>query len=419
MNPDKIGVASWQRALLVSSALGLALLGGCGPRNGATNNASDTVASAPAGGDIPAGTKTDAQASEVWKQAVATYAGLKSYSSQFEFKTGSVRLQGDVAWARPNRMRVALKFAKGTSLGVSDGQTLHGSSTAAPGIYVQAAAPPDLQAVEAGFERRGMLMGFSLDPMLIGKNPLDMFVSKPQSVTLGASDTISGVAVDTVKIELGPEQPITLSYAIGRQDHLLYRITASDPGNPQTPKFTNTFSAIKTDQPLAATTLSFTPPAKAEALDSLLPQEFDRHLIVGKNPFPFQAKDLTGKTVSLDQYKGKVVLLDFWATWCGPCMAEMPSVIAAYKKFDRRDFEIIGVSLDQSHSDLTGFLKTQQMPWRQVWDGHGWKGSVPRLYGLSAIPFTLLIGRDGRIAGVNLQGDELEGAVQRAIAQQG
>lgn len=405
--------ARWQRVLLVSGVVGLALLnGGCNAPTGATNNSASTPAVQAASGEA----KIDPQAKQLWHQAIDTYKRLNSYAAKFEFTTGATRLQGDMAWAKPNRMRLALRFPQGAGLAVSDGKTLYGTVTAAKGLYVKAAAPPDLEAAQEALQRRGVLMNFNLDPILWGKNPEDLFAAKVQSLALGAPDTINGVAVDTVELGLDQQPPLTLQYAIGHQDHLVYRIAASIQGRPQTSQAT-TFTDVKANPPLPNLALNFTPPLKAEAVDSLLPQNFDRHLLVGKKPFPLRAKDIAGKPVSLDQYKGKVLLLDFWATWCGPCMAEMPDVVATYKKFKRQDFDIVGFSLDDNPGDLNIFLKLHEMPWRQVCEGRKWESTVPHLYGVSAIPFTLLVGRDGRIVAFNLPGGELEAAVRQAVVK--
>lgn len=140
--------------------------------------------------------------------------------------------------------------------------------------------------------------------------------------------------------------------------------------------------------------------------------------LVAGAAFPdFSESDLDGKPLSIASRKGKVVLVDFWATWCGPCRAELPNVIATYKKHHSEGFEIIGVSLDQDRDTLNTFLKQQDgMTWPQYFDGKGWGNELAAKYGVEAIPFAVLIGPDGKIIDKDLRGEDLENAVAKAVA---
>jgi len=130
----------------------------------------------------------------------------------------------------------------------------------------------------------------------------------------------------------------------------------------------------------------------------------------------FAVKDLAGNPLSLANYKGKVVLLDFWATWCGPCMAELPNVVKAYETHHPKGFEIIGVSLDEDPDTLKDFLKTKKIPWVQHCDGKAWEGKLPAQYGVHKIPTTFLLDRTGKIIARDLRGEELDAAVAKALA---
>jgi thiol-disulfide isomerase/thioredoxin len=134
----------------------------------------------------------------------------------------------------------------------------------------------------------------------------------------------------------------------------------------------------------------------------------DALLAVG-HAFPdFNEKDLNGQPLSVSALKGKVVLVDFWATWCGPCVAELPNVIAAYQKYHGKGFEIVGVSLDKDQAKLTGFLKEHAMTWAQYFDGQGWQNKLAQQYGIEAIPATFLLDQQGNIVAKDLRGEALD-----------
>ncbi len=137
-------------------------------------------------------------------------------------------------------------------------------------------------------------------------------------------------------------------------------------------------------------------------------------------PFPEFAegtKDLDDKPIRIADYKGKVVLVDFWAAWCGPCMAEAPNVVKAYEKYHPKGFEIIGISLDNSKDKMLAAMKEKGMTWRQYFDGLGWKSKVGSQYGIHAIPATYLVGPDGKIIAGNVRGKRLEEELEKALGQ--
>jgi peroxiredoxin len=145
-----------------------------------------------------------------------------------------------------------------------------------------------------------------------------------------------------------------------------------------------------------------------------------RRTLVDGTKFPdFAEKDLQGSPLSVAKYKGKLVLVDFWATWCAPCVGELPNVIKAYNKHHADGFEVIGISLDMDEQRLRSFLKTKEIPWAQYFDGKGWQNKLAAKYGIQSIPATFLLDGEGKIIGQDLRGEALEQALARALAEKG
>lgn len=173
------------------------------------------------------------------------------------------------------------------------------------------------------------------------------------------------------------------------------------------------------------TSSSYFKPAQIDELIALVTPEFNntkaakeiqetlriaKATEIGQPYIDIKFPSLDDKEIALSDYvgKNKVILVDFWASWCGPCIKEMPNVKEAYAKFKDKGFEIVGVSLDNDKSAWEAATKRLEISWPQMSDLGGWKSEAAAAYGVKSIPMTLLLDIEGKIIAKNLRGKELE-----------
>lgn len=130
----------------------------------------------------------------------------------------------------------------------------------------------------------------------------------------------------------------------------------------------------------------------------------------------WRAVDLDGRVWSSESLRGRVVLIDFWATWCAPCLAELPRLRQLHARYDTRDLVILGISLDRSSArDFRSWLQRQAIGWPQVREVGGYDSPLAAQFGVEVLPASFLVGRDGRLVGRDLRGESLTARVRQLV----
>ena len=175
----------------------------------------------------------------------------------------------------------------------------------------------------------------------------------------------------------------------------------------------NEMDAAKADPMFVLLAPSLQNSEKGKLLKAMI--EIGKKTMVGKPAADFMQPDANGNQIALSSFKGKYVLVDFWASWCGPCRAESPNLVKAYAKYKTKNFEIFGVSLDESKDKWLKAIKNDKYTWPQVGDMKGWENTVAHEYGIQGIPFNILLDPNGVIIARNLRGDALEKKLEEIL----
>lgn len=281
-------------------------------------------------------------------------------------------------------------------------------------------------------------------PFGVLESPVDLLKNYGEmyDMTLRGQEDLDGLAVYVLEGKLKEStkevlDPLGVAEEMGfSMDKIVLYVGVDDGfarktvmlGADDTPFMTTEFKNVVLNPVLDDGLFEYTPPEGVEIMDmskmldgglagDQSSEEFGREYDVGDVARDFEAAGLDGTAFKLSDYRGKIVLLDFWATWCGPCITELPNVIEAYETHHPEGFEIIGISLDDDRAALDNFLSGRPaMSWVQVFDGLGWKSRIGELYGVNAIPHTLLLDKEGKVYAKDLRGPALSSAVVKLLA---
>jgi thiol-disulfide isomerase/thioredoxin len=186
-------------------------------------------------------------------------------------------------------------------------------------------------------------------------------------------------------------------------------------------------SLDREDDPFVVKLLEAANPALGQSEDKAVQESFAesnlegvlRRLKLPGNELEISGELLSGGKVDWDSYRGKVVLVDFWATWCGPCRAEVPNILAMYKAYHDKGFDVLGVSLDDAPEDAKKYAEQNKLPWDSLFpkkeSERSWNHPLARHYGIGGIPTAILVDKDGKVVNMNARGEILQEELIRLL----
>jgi len=370
---------------------------------------------------------TDATTTSILTQAARAHQALKAFSCSLSLRSQegdhSQSVSLAFAFRKPDQAKLSVIDSGHTVFrGVSSGKEVLVYSVEDKKYLIRGIAKGGRGASAIASSSQSAVLKMYLRPEAIS----DLLTAPASNAHFSGTATVDGHSIDIVSavIDSTARETVTGSFGFSHSDHLLrslaIMINANVHGVARQARIDEVVHNLSTAPRLASRDFTVSAPAGASQFteaDESQPSMHDPRIQPGATPFPIDATDIAGKRVSLGQYHGKVLLIDFWATWCGPCVAEIPNVLAVYQKYHKQGLEVVGFSQDEDRGSLNSFILQRGIPWRMVFCGGPGSGKVPQAYGIMAIPVMVLIGRDGKVAAVDMRGPALEQAVQEALAK--
>lgn len=351
-----------------------------------------------------------ATASAILDESARAYAALKGLSMHYEAFDDDAgdtsKRTGTIAFSRPGKARVDIKADKAELAVVSDGTKIF--SLLQPAEY-KVSYPKSADAIPTVLGDIPSAMSMLFPFLAAGNNPLGLEGVKWRGVKTLPDN---GVSLSAPLVPGAPPAEFRLYF--DPTDKLLRRVEAVVVVDGKKSVNLTTLTEVRANPDFAAEAFTFQPPAGAKELAEA--PLFNPELHVGNAPIELKGSDLDGKTHSWKEYEGKVVLLHFWMRGSDAVVKELPNVVQNYLNYHEMGLEAIGVALDEDKTAVEKIVKALKMTYPQIFDGKGLKSEDLKNYGLRMMPFSLLIGKDGKIAAVNPRGQQLEPEIVKALA---